>query len=144
MIPKVQWSQWRRAALSCKIVSACPAAIAHFFVRAKMKIALFICGGAVLGFFVLAFLFHELQTRTPAELKRVSNLLSEHGRLLSWANQPIGWLGKFEVHGRRFDISSHRGDVEIVELVGSTRRLVGTDGPKSPQQIYDLLTKAVA
>jgi hypothetical protein len=109
-----------------------------------MKIAVLICGGAILAFFVLAILFHELQTRTPGELNTISNLLSDDGRLLSWTNQPMGWLGKFEVQGRRFDVSSHRGDVEIVELVGSSRRPVGTDGPKSPQQIYDLLTKLAA
>jgi DNA phosphorothioation-dependent restriction protein DptG len=56
----------------------------------------------------------------------------------------MGWLGKFEARGRRFDVSSHRGDIEIFELVGTDRRSVSTDGPKSPEQIYELLSKAVA
>ena len=56
----------------------------------------------------------------------------------------MGWLGKFEVRGRRFDVSTHRDDVEIVELVGAGRQTVGSDGPKSPEQIYELLAKTVA
>lgn len=56
----------------------------------------------------------------------------------------MGWLGKFEVRGRRFDVSTHRNDVEIVELVGASRNAVGSDGPKSPEQIYKLLAKTVA
>jgi len=109
-----------------------------------MKIVLIIFGGAVVAFFVLAFLVHALNARTPGDLKKLSQLLSTEWKLISWTPQPMGWLGKFEVQGRRFDVSSHRGDVEIVEMDGSSRLPVGNDGPKSPQQIYDLLTKAVA
>ncbi len=109
-----------------------------------VKILLIIVGAAVVGFFVLAVLFHELQTRTPGDLNKLTKLLSREWRLLSWRHQPMGWLGKFEVRGRRFDVSSHRGDVEIVELVGASRHPVGLDGPKSPEQIYELLAKTVA
>jgi hypothetical protein len=56
----------------------------------------------------------------------------------------MGWLGKFEVRGRRFDVSTHRDEIQIFELVGESRHAIGSDGPKSPEQIYELLTKAVA
>jgi hypothetical protein len=109
-----------------------------------VKTLLIILGAAVVGFVVLAFLVHWLQTRTPSDLKRLTTLLSGEWRLLSWSPQPMGWLGKFEVRGRRFDVSTHRDDVEIVELVGASRQAVGLDGPKSPEQIYELLAKTVA
>ena len=56
----------------------------------------------------------------------------------------MGWLGKFEVRGRRFDVSTHRDEIQIFELVGDSRHAIGSDGPKSLEQIYELLTKAVA
>jgi hypothetical protein len=108
-----------------------------------VKILLLIVGAVVLGFFALAILFHDLQTRTPGDLKRLTKLLSAEWRLLSWSHQPMGWLGKFEVSGRRFDVSLHRDEVEIVELVGASRRSVGYC-PRSPEHIYELLAKAVA
>lgn len=109
-----------------------------------MKILLIIVGVAVVGFVVLAFLVHWLQTRTPSDLKRLSELLSGEWRLVSWSHQPMGWLGKFEVRGRRFDVSTHRDEVQVFELVGAGRQAVGSDGPKSPEQIYELLAKTVA
>jgi len=105
---------------------------------------LIMLGAAALGFFVLAFLVRWLQTRTPSDLQRLTKLLPGEWRLLSWSHQPMGWLGKFEVRGRRFDVSTHRDDVEIVELVGASRHAVGLDGPKSPEQIYEILAKTVA
>ena len=109
-----------------------------------MKILLFILGGAVLGFLILATLFHKLQKRTPGDLQKIAQLLSEEWQLLSWSHQPMGWLCKLEARARRFEVNSHRGDVEILECVGSDRRIVSPSGPKSPAQIYELLTKAVS
>ncbi len=57
-----------------------------------LKIALFICGGAVLRFFILAILFHELQTGMPGELKKLSHLLSQEYEMDAWRTWEQGLL----------------------------------------------------
>jgi hypothetical protein len=115
--------------------------VGHF---TRVKTLLIIVGFVVAGFFVSALLLHWLQTRIPSDLKRLTELLSGEWRLLSWSHQPMGWLGRFEVRGRRFDVSTHRDESQIFELVGESRQAIGSDGPKSPEQIYELLAKTVA
>jgi len=83
--------------------------------------------------------------RIPDELNEATRLLSAEGQLVSWDRQVMGWFGIFEVRGRRFHVSSHRGYIEIYELVsGGERVLRSSDSRKSPKEIYELLTKSVA
>jgi hypothetical protein len=110
-----------------------------------MKLICFLFFGAVLVLLFLVSGFRELHKRIPDELNAVTGLLSDEWRLVSWNRQTMGWLGKFEVRGRRFDVSSHRDCTEIYEIVsGGQRVLLSQDSQKSPEQIYELLSKAVA
>jgi hypothetical protein len=110
-----------------------------------MILLCFLFIGAVLVLLFLVTGFRELHKRIPDELKEVTGLLSDEWRLVSWNRQTMGWLGKFEVRGRRFDVSSHRGCTEIYEIVSDGQRVIHSqDSPKSPRQIYESLTKAVA
>src|SRR4051794_10554505 len=101
-----------------------------------MKILGFVFVGALLFALFLVAGHRASLKRIPDELREVTRLLSNEWRLVSWNRQSMGWLGKFEARGRRFDVSSHRGDIEIYELVDGTRReFRPTENPKSPAQI---------
>src|ERR1043165_4629847 len=76
----------------------------------------------------------------PSELDELSDLFSAEGQLVSWHSQPMGWLGIFNFAGRTFQISSHRGDVEIHEVRADGQKvLIGLDGPKSSKEILELI-----
>jgi hypothetical protein len=111
-----------------------------------LKILNLILIGAVLFF---AFLVIGYYWRVPSDLKKVMRLLSDEWKLVSWNRQSMGWLGKFVVRGRRFDVSSHRGYVEIYEVADDGFR-IQIHPPEdqrykiSPEQVYASLTKAVA
>jgi hypothetical protein len=80
----------------------------------------------------------------PAGLKELTGLLPDEWELVSWNPQCMGWVGKFVIRGRRIDVSSHRGYVEVYEIISRNQRQIPSpEGLKTPKQVYEFLTKTV-
>ena len=81
--------------------------------------------------------------RIPDELVEAARLLSTEGQLIFWDRQLMGWFGVFAIRERKFHVSSHRGFIEIYELMpdGERRALRSPESLKSPKEIYEILTK---
>ena len=108
-----------------------------------MKILSITLVSAVLFCLFMVVAFRLSRRNPPDKLKALQSLLPADWKLVTWGWWEMGWFAKFEFCGRRFDVGSHRDDIEIVELVGTDRRVVATGkGQKSPGQIYELLAKA--
>ncbi len=83
--------------------------------------------------------------KLPIEIQELVDLIPKEWELVSWNRQCMGWLVKLVVQGRRFDVSSHRGYVEISEIcAGGQREIRSDESEMSPKQIYEFIAKTVA
>ena len=112
-----------------------------------MKILCFLFFGVVGFVSLFVFGLRESHKRMPDELKKIIGLLPDEWKFESWGRWEMGWYARFEVRGRRFQLGSHRGEIELFEMVDGhsyDKQFRLPYIPKSTDQIYELLTKAVA
>ena len=109
-----------------------------------MKFLSLIFAGIVLFALFMVFGLRASRKFPPDDLKDLRRLLSPEWKLVTWGWWDMGWFARFEFQGRKFQVGSHRGYIEVCETVGTEQRVIAPERQSSPEDIYELLAKAVA
>jgi hypothetical protein len=85
---------------------------------------------------------------SPPELERIRSMLPTDWAQTSFRFGGMGWVADFEFRSRLFQLISDRGYIDVYEIVDGKQRHVFPPEEQrisiSPEQVYELLTKAAA